>query len=176
MTLKLIAVASIGLLAGACSLNPLGTPTAYSSRPAANESSAAVAQTRRVSRTAGFGPVTPAPREVMPGDLIGPTAPPRKGAADPVASLKASAQARSHWATLRPGELTRPPLLESRLIQALAGIGRTDVQTGSVHASEPAPKKVVKRARQDDLYDREAAMQRLIESGRFKTGMICEGC
>ncbi len=181
MTSKLIAVAGIGLLAGACSLNPLGRPAAYSSLPSTAESSAvATHRTRSDVRTSGFGPITPAPVAAMPGDLIRPTTESRsrKGSTDPVASLKASQQARSHWATLRPGDLTRPPLLESRLIQALAGIGRTDVQTGTVPTAEPAPKRVEApaRARTDDFYDRDAAMQRLMDSGRFKTSKICEGC
>ena len=182
MTFKLIAVAGIGLLAGACSLNPLGRPAAYSSLPPSTVETSSVSshRARDTVRTTGSSAVMPAPVAAMPGDLIAPTGEfhSRKGTTDPVASLKASAQARSHWATLRPGELTRPLLLQSRLIQALAGIGRTDVQTGTVPASEPAPKRAEApaRVRQDDLYDRDAAMQRLMDSGRFRTSKICEGC
>lgn len=181
MTTKLIAVAGIALLAGACSLRPLGTPAAYSSLPPAGAQSTAMAPSSpadvAVART-GFGPVTPAPR--MPGDLKGPLAEPAGKRIDPVAALNASALARNRWATLNSSDLTRAPLLKSRLIQALAGIGRTDVQTGSVPAAKPlkapAPAKPSARQAKVDTYDRQATMQRLFDGGRNASVKICDGC
>lgn len=181
MKLKLSAVIGIGLLAGACSGRPLGTPGVYSSLPPAN---AAVHDTvrapsghrRAIEATAAFAPMPPAPSPTMPGDWIGEAPEQRGGRTDPVAALKASAQARSHWATLRPGELTRPPLLESRLIQALAGIGRNDLVTGSVPGEAPAKVETQARAVKLDSYDRDAAMQRLIRNGSAASRNICDGC
>jgi len=183
MTTKLIAVAGIALLAGACSLRPLGTPAAYSSLPPAGTHVTAVAPASpaavAVARS-GFGPITPAPSPTLPGDLTGPLAEPAGKRVDPVAALNASTVARSRWATLDSGYLTRGPLLESRLIQALAGIGRTDVQTGSVPGAESpkaqAPAKVPARRAKGDGYDRQAAMRRLFDGGRHVSVKICDGC
>lgn len=177
MNFKLIAVAGIGLLAGGCSLRPLGTPSAYSSLPS-HEASAHSAlttspRTASVVAASGFGPMRLAPTPVMPGDVVGAISEPRGSRIDPVASLKSSMVASSQWETLRPGNLTRAPLLQSRLAAALASIGRGDVQTGSVPGAHdvvaaPAPKT--------KDYDREAAMTRLIEGGRIASRKICDGC
>jgi hypothetical protein len=177
MNFKLIAVTGIGLLAGACSLRPLGTPAAYSSLPA-EDASVHVTATRNVAprdltAASAFGPARLAVAPVMPGDFVGAQAEPRGVRIDPVASLKSSMQASSQWETLRPGSLTRAPLLQSRLAAALASIGRSDVQTGSVHgANEMTPPP----SRKNDDYDREAAMSRLVEGGRIAARKICEGC
>ncbi len=175
MNLKLIAVAGIGLLAGACSLRPLGTPAAYSSLPAgdAQVHAAVKASPRPSAATAsGFGPVTLAPP--MPGDVVGVLPEPRGARRiDPVASLNASAQARMNWETLRPGNLNRAPLLQSRLAAALGAIGRDDVRTGSVAAGQPLPPVP---AHKSDDYDRDAAMLHLIQGGRLAARKICEGC
>ncbi|MBE7196558.1 MAG: hypothetical protein INR70_01970 [Parafilimonas terrae] len=183
MTTKLIAVAGIALLAGACSLRPLGTPSAYSSLPPEGTHATAVAPASpsavAVARS-GFGTVTQAPSPTMPGDLTGPLAEPAGKRVDPVAALNASTVARSRWATLDSRSLSRGPLLESRLIQALAGIGRTDVQTGSVPGAAPltasAPAKVPARPAKGDAYDRQATMQRLFDGGRHASVKICDGC
>jgi hypothetical protein len=183
MKLKLIAVTGIGLLAGACSQRPLGLPAVYSSLPPANavarETVLAPAGHRQaVEASAAFAPTTPAP--AMPGDWIGAPPEQRGGRVDPVAALNASAQARNRWAALRPGELTRPPLLESRLIQALAGIGRNDLETGSVPGATPSkaekPARAARAEAKADLYDRDAAMQRLINNGSAAAKNICDGC
>lgn len=181
MKLKLIAVAGIGLLAGACSGRPLGTPTVYSSLPPANAAAHDTVQApsghrQAVEATAAFVPMPPLPAPAMPGDWIGAAPEPRGGRTDPVAALNASAQARSRWAALRPGELTRPPLLESRLIQALAGIGRNDLSTGSVPGAPPAKAEKPARAAKLDSYDRDATMQRLITNGSAASKNICDGC
>lgn len=177
MNFKLIAVAGIGLLAGGCSLRPLGTPAAYSSLPSheASDRSAVTPSPHAASMVpaSGFGPVKLAPAPVMPGDVVGEIAEPRGARIDPVASLKSSMVASSQWETLRPGNLTRAPLLQSRLAAAIASIGRGDVQTGSVPGAHdvvaaPAPKS--------KDYDREAAMMRLIEGGRIASRKICDGC
>jgi hypothetical protein len=174
MNLKLFAVAGIGLLAGACSLRPLGVPAAYSSLPASDAQvhASVKASPHPVASTAsGFGAVTLAPP--IPGDVVGALPEPRGSRIDPVASLNASAQARMNWETLRPGNLTRAPLLQSRLAAALGAIGRDDVRTGSVGAELPPPPAMPHKS---DDYDRDAAMLHLIQGGRLAARKICEGC
>lgn len=175
--MTLIAVASVALTAGGCSLrSPGGGPGTYSSlHPDIAVASAVAPET--ASRPAlpsrgdavptaalrpGFEEVPAAP--LMPGDPTRPIPESGAGRVNPIASLSASARARDHWEALKPGEIkTTAPV-----------IGH--VSGGANGASTPAAASIAASAAAANGYDREAAMQNLINGGKSAGKRICNGC
>lgn len=165
MRKTLIAVAALGLTTGACSLQGPGGLGTYSAlQPeAAVLTPAAAPRAGSAPLPAGF---EEAPAQAaMPGDLKHPLSDASGGGIEPIASLNASAHARRLWETLRPGELTHTPT-----IMAQAGRGAGPAGTTSALPSAVTP------AGDPKSYDREAAMQGLINGGRAAGKGICSGC
>ncbi|MCJ2013660.1 hypothetical protein [Methylobacterium sp. J-076] len=158
--MTLIAAAGIGLMASACSLRPPGGAGTYSSLPveptvSASGQSAPVAHAAAVVPQSDFEEA-PSAAPAARGRAVSAA---RSGGVEPDAALSASERARHKWETLRPGDLVRAPIPANRAAAA--------TMTGSV-ASAPAAK--------GEGYDRETAMQNLVNGGRSASKGICSGC
>lgn len=144
----LIAVVGVGLLAGGCSLSSPGGPVTTS----ALRGNAAPVVISSEAPT-GLGPVI----EDKPHR---PVAAATRGGVDPVAALGASERARTKWENLNPGDLAR----------ASSATSRAAPETTSTLAAAPANRG------KSGNYDRDAAMQSLVDGGKTAGKKICDGC
>ena len=147
---KRAVVLGLVLLAGACSRLP-NVPTAYSALPPGAGDTASL-------RAAPAEPATLLPVVILPGtlkDLGVRSAPP---GVNPNAVLDASMRTRMTWESLRPADLLKPPALGAAG-SATAGLARPERPTIAAL-----------------IYDREAAMDRLLKGGRGVEKSICSGC
>lgn len=164
MRMTLIAVLGVALTAGGCSLSLPGSPGTYSSL-GPDIAVAAVPAPEGTQHSALPSNVEDAPATaLMPGDPTGPIRESGAGRVNPIASLSASARARDHWETLKPGELKAPAPV---------------VVTGSVStdgSNKSAATPIAASAAAANNYDREAAMQNLINGGKSAAKRICNGC
>jgi hypothetical protein len=145
----LTAVFGLGLLAGGCSLT---SPGGLATTGALHASASPVVISSEAPQ--GLGPVI----EDKPDRPLAATR--RGGGVEPVAALDASARARTKWETLRPGDLTSTPVAS----------GRAAPETTSTLAAAPTART------RGDNYDRDAAMQGLINGGKNAGKAICSGC
>jgi hypothetical protein len=144
----LIAVVGVAVLAGGCSLSSSGpTGVLRGSAPPPVISSAAPQD---------LGPVI----EDRPDR---PVAAATRGGVEPIAALNASARARTKWENLNPSELAA-----SRSTGTTTGPAAPE--TTATLAAAPAA-----RAKSSN-YDRDAAMQGLINGGKAAAKPICSGC
>lgn len=171
MRMTHVAVAAIGLTAGGCSLRSPGGTGAYS---ALQPEAAIPAASAPLPSGFAEAPV----QGVMPGDLKSSAAKPSGGGVDPVAALNASARARSHWETLRPGDLTHTSSLAYQVPASTGSGAATSAATSAAMAPPTAPAAAPRNGANPDArtYDREAAMQGLINGGRSAGKGICSGC
>lgn len=173
MRMTLVAVAAIGLTAGACSLRSPGGTGAYS---------ALQSETAGLAPTAAFPAPVPSgfseipDRGAMPGDHRGPVASRSGGGVEPVAALSASTRARSQWETLRPGDLTRTPTAAPPASALSSGGMVTGALAPSKLGTTSAAMTWKGTKPETKSYDREAAMQSLINGGRSAGKGICSGC
>jgi hypothetical protein len=144
----LIAVVGVAVLAGGCSLSSSGpTSTLRGTAPPPVISSAAPQD---------LGPVI----EDRPDR---PVAAGTRGGVEPIAALNASARARTKWENLDPSEL--------------AGSRSTGAATGPAAPETTATLAAAPAARSKSAnYDRDAAMQGLINGGKAAGKAICSGC
>lgn len=171
--MTLVAVAAIGLTAGACSLGTPGGAGSYSAIQPDLAGPAATAAIPTVS-TATNGDFVEVPVQgAMPGDLKRSAADGAGRGVEPVAALSASARERSRWETLRPGDLTRVPVAGQQAA-APAGAGMSTGAALMAPAAGTGNRKAPKT--EANSYDREAAMQGLIDGGRSAGKGICSGC
>lgn len=153
MVYKPIALAVIGSLVGACTLQAPGSPGSYSALD---------------PRLAGVGRADlPDGFTRTPADGSPPTRPDRRKpaggttAVEPVAALGASEHARSRWESLRPDELTRAPVATAHPPPNVSTLSAAPAATTNARGPQ---------------YDRDAAMQTLIGDGRAAGRRICDGC
>ncbi len=161
MRMTLIAVAGLALATGGCSLrSPTGSSTYSSLQP---DVTAATVATPEAARVAALPPDFEEVPARMPGD---PTRSIPEGAAahvNPLSALSESARARDHWEKLKPGT--------ARANVPAFGAGTKDAGGPSTPAAASAAGPAT-----GANYDREAAMQNLINGGKSAGSPICKGC
>lgn len=143
----LIAAIGVCLLAGGCSLSSGGPVTTSALRG----TTAPLVISSEAPR--GLGPVI----EDRPDR---PVAAATRGGVDPVAALSASERARTKWENLDPSELAK----------TRAATGSAAPETTSTLAAAPAARTG------GGNYDRDAAMQNLVNGGKTAGKRICDGC
>lgn len=164
--MTLIAVAGLALAAGGCSLrSPAGSSTYSSLQP--NVAVAAIPSPNTAALPAGFE-AAPAPA-LMPGDPTRPIPEANGGRVDPLAALTQSERARDHWETLKPDDRKAHA---PAIARAFAGT----VKPGTDKASTPAAASNASSSADTETYDREVAMQTLINGGKSAGKHICNGC
>jgi len=161
MRMTLIAVAGLALATGGCSLrSPTGSSTYSSLQP---DVTAVTVATPEAARVAALPPDFEEVPARMPGD---PTRSIPEGAAahvNPLSALSESARARDHWEKLKPGT--------ARANVPAFGAGTKDAGGPSTPAAASAAGPAT-----GANYDREAAMQNLINGGKSAGSPICKGC
>lgn len=153
----LVTAIGLALAAGGCSLTSPGGSGTYSSL----QPNLAAGNTQIAALPEGFEPA-PA-RALMPGDPTRAIPDSGAGRVDPVSALSRSARARDHWETLTPRDTKAPVPAVARAF-------------GADRPSTPAAASAKPSATDAKNYDRDAAMQNLINGGKSAGQRICNGC
>jgi hypothetical protein len=163
------------LTLGACSHAPL-MPTAYSALPPPTAMPAATASTGPLVGAAApraERDIDPLP-VVIPGTLKLTDAQIGQNGVNPLAVLDSSMRNRMSWKSLRPENLTKPPIYSglSRMSNG-AGVGEA---SATQKDNIPGFDKDLATKRIMSEYNREAAMAALLKGGRGAAKSVCSGC